>query len=76
MTKEEQIYYYSKLQTYLEKFDGDRFHEHYFILSYLIDKLNKNDVRNLEVGLWDGASFFYILQNEKVKDVVGIDIKF
>jgi len=74
MTKTEQEYYYALMQPYLEDFDGERYHEHYFILSYLVDQLNK-DVRYLEVGLWDGASFFYIAKNPKVKESVGVDIK-
>ncbi len=74
MNKEEQQYYLDKLQPYVEDFEGERFHEHYFILHYLIDQLDR-DVRYLEVGLWDGASFCYVAQHPKVKEVYGIDIK-
>lgn len=75
MTQFEQEIYYAHLQSYLKDFEGDRFHEHYFILYYLLDKLNIDYVKYLEVGLWDGASFFYMTQNPKVKEVVGIDIQ-
>jgi predicted O-methyltransferase YrrM len=74
MTQYEQEIYYAALQPYLETFEGERFHEHYFIMAYLVDLLNK-DIRYLEVGLWDGASFCYMIQNPRVTDAVGIDIK-
>jgi len=74
MTKEKQQYYLDKMQPYLEDFEGERFHEHYFILEYLIDQLDR-DIRYLEIGLWDGASFCYVAQHPKVKEVYGIDIK-
>lgn len=70
---DKQILSYQNAQLIKSQMSGSTMHQHYFILENLANSIDKDELNYLEIGIYEGGSLCFMMQNKKIRNVVGID---
>lgn len=70
---EEQLNSYKNALNIKNTMFGNTFHLHYHVLDHLINSLQKENITYVEIGVYNGGSMCFVMQNKKVKKIIGID---